>query len=187
MSTSGSFPVSAMEVADLKIENLELDPPARVHLHGKGDKWRTCPLWNETARLLKQWIASQGIPNFSSPVFTSRRGMPLTRFGIYKIVRRHTRLLPRSTAGTSRRHISPHLFRHSTAVHLLESGVEPNVIRGWLGHVGLETTNRYAEITIRMKEKALEACQPPAAASEKCRRKSIWQDDAELLKWLKSL
>jgi hypothetical protein len=69
---------------------------------------------------------------------------------------------------------------------LLESGVEPNVIRGWLGHVGLETTNRYAEITLRMKQKALEACEPPVASAPH-HRKVIWRDDAELLKWLKAL
>jgi hypothetical protein len=69
---------------------------------------------------------------------------------------------------------------------LLESGVEPNVIRGWLGHVGLDTTNRYAEITLRMKQEALEACQPPIANGASP-RKNKWRDDAELLGWLKSL
>jgi site-specific recombinase XerD len=87
-----------------------------------------------------------------------------------------------------RRRISPHTFRHTSAVHLLEAGVEVNVIRGWLGHVSLETTNRYAEINLRMKEAALQACQPPASASsEACPRKPIWREDAELMKWLKSL
>jgi integrase/recombinase XerD len=70
----------------------------------------------------------------------------------------------------------------------LEAGVEVNVIRGWLGHVSLETTNRYAEINLRMKEAALQACQPPASASsQESHRKPIWCEDAELLKWLKSL
>ena len=81
-----------------------------------------------------------------------------------------------------------HVFRHTTAVHLLESGVEPNVIWGWLGHASLETTNRYAEINLRMKQKAMEACQPPVSSlSSALPRKPIWQADAELLKWLKSL
>ena len=60
--------------------------------------------------------------------------------------------------------------------------------RAWLGHVGLETTNRYAEINLRMKQKALEACQPPVADSPATRpARSVWRDDAELLKWLKAL
>jgi hypothetical protein len=72
-------------------------------------------------------------------------------------------------------------------MHLLESGVEINVIRGWLGHVNLDTTNRYAEINMRTKEAALEACQPPVNASAAFPRRSIWRDDAALLDWLTSL
>lgn len=174
------------EAADLRRKNLELDAPPRVHLHGKGDKWRVCPLWKETADLLKQLVAEHNADDPERAVFVSLQGQALTRFGIYKIVHRHTRSLLKSNG--SRRRISPHTFRHTSAVHLLEAGVEVNVIRGWLGHVSLETTNRYAEINIRMKEAALQACQPPASASsEGCLRKPIWREDAELMKWLKAL
>src|SRR4029453_7778946 len=110
------------------------------------------------------------------PVFTSPRGCALTRFGIYKIVRRHTGQLRTWEAGPSRHHISPHLFRHSCAVHLLEAGVDVNVIRGWLGHVSLDTTNRYGEITVRAKEAALRLCEPPAAEKDATRLTSVWRD-----------
>jgi integrase/recombinase XerD len=174
------------EVADLRRKNLELGAPPRVHLHGKGDKWRVCPLWKETAALLKQLVAEQNSDDPERAVFVSPQGQALTRFGIYKIVRRHTRSLLKPNE--PRRRISPHTFRHTSAVHLLEAGVEVNVIRGWLGHVSLETTNRYAEINLRMKEAALQACQPPASAfSEGCLQKPIWREDAELMKWLKAL
>lgn len=176
------------EVAELCVKNLELGPAPRVHLHGKGDKWRTCPLWKETAQLLQQLLADYPTAHREGPVFTSAQGRPLTRFGIYKIVRRHTRTLAQVQPASAHRGISPHVFRHTTAVHLLESGVEPNVIRAWLGHVSLETTNRYAEITLRMKQKALETCQPPASVTSGAfPRSRIWREDAELLKWLKSL
>ena len=79
------------------------------------------------------------------------------------------------------------MLRHTTAVHLLEAGVEVNVIRGWLGHVSLDTTNRYAEINIRTKEAALHACAPPAAASAAFPRRPVWRDDDALLEWLASL
>lgn len=174
------------EVADMLRKNLELDSMPLAHLHGKGDKWRTCPLWKETARLLKDMLAERKTAESDSAVFVSQHGRPLTRFGIYKIVRRLTHTLDKPATGRPQRRVSPHCFRHTTAVHLLESGVEPNVIRGWLGHAGLETTNRYAEITLRMKQKALEACQPPTENGASP-RKAIWKDDAELLKWLKSL
>lgn len=175
------------EVAELRIENLELDKQRRVRLHGKGDKWRLCPLWSETATLLRELLAEKrGVLEPGNPVFTSRQGRPLTRFGIYKVVRRHTGFLS-PQLGTSVRRISPHVFRHTTAVHLLEAGVEVNVIRGWLGHVSLETTNRYAEITIRAKEEAMRACQPPTSSSEALPIKPIWRDDEALLHWLQSL
>lgn len=176
------------EVADLRVGNLELDSPLRVHLHGKGDKWRVCPLWKETADLLKRIIAEQEGVDPGRPVFTSRHGHALTRFGIFKIVRRHTRDLVNLHPDQTRRRISPHIFRHTSAVHLLEAGVEVNVIRGWLGHVSLETTNRYAEINLRMKQAALEAIQSPASALlQACPRKPVWREEPDLMKWLKSL
>jgi len=79
------------------------------------------------------------------------------------------------------------VFRHTTAVHLLESGVEVNVIRGWLGHADVTTTNRYAEITVRSKEAAVRACEAPGEFSVALARKPVWRDDPTLLKWLASL
>jgi integrase/recombinase XerD len=177
------------EISDLTVGNLVLEPQPRVHLRGKGGKWRTCPLWLQTARLLRDLLAALPGATASHPVFASRRGTPLTRFGVYKLVRRHTAALRVGNVGNADtpRRISPHVFRHTTAVHLLEAGVEVNVIRGWLGHVSLDTTNRYAEINIRMKEEALLACAPPTAASAQFPRRPVWRDDASLLNWLESL
>jgi integrase/recombinase XerD len=169
------------EVADLCVVNLKLSAQPCIHLHGKGDKWRVCPLWTETANLLNQLLKENHL-SADSPVFASH-GKALTRFGIYKIVRRHTKKL---AMGLTFRHVSPHVFRHTTAVHLLEAGVEVNVIRGWLGHVSLDTTNRYAEITLRMKEEALRTCEPPMS-SEEFPRRPVWRNDENLLKWLDSL
>ena len=108
----------------------------------------------------------------------------MTRFGIDKRVRLHAARLE-SVATSPTRRITPHVFRHTAAVHLLEAGVEVNVIRGWLGHVSLETTNRYAEITVRMKEAAMKLCEPPTVGRE--RGKAGWRDNAALLTWLASL
>ena len=174
------------EVADLCVRNLELDK-RRVHLHGKGDKWRTCPLWDETVALLKQLLEQNVASSDGCPIFTSQRREPLTRFGIYKIVRHHTQHLTKQGADLKPRMISPHVFRHSAAVGLLESGVEVNVIRAWLGHVSLETTNRYAEITTAMKAAALKACEPPPQVGEVAPKRAVWRDDPSLLKWLNSL
>jgi len=173
------------EVADLQTVNLELDH-RRVHLHGKGDKWRACPLWNQTVTSLKELLDQQRGGSKIRPVFLSQRKQALTRFGIYKIVRRHTRELNEQHKLPDQPSISPHTFRHSAAVSLLESGVEVNVIRAWLGHVSLETTNRYAEISISMKEKALQACELTQDVGKRP-NDVIWRDDLALLNWLQSL
>ncbi len=175
----------AQEAADLRARDLHLEEPARALLHGKGGKHRCTPLWPRTASLLSQLLNTRPQPpSPDQPAFASRRGTPLTRFGIHKLVRRHTRNLPRSL-GHDRQSISPHVIRHTTAVHLLEAGVELNVIRAWLGHASIDTTNRYAEITTRTKEAALEASLPPT--SNTFPHKPIWRDDQHLLDWLQSL
>jgi integrase/recombinase XerD len=174
------------EVADLSAADIDINGPLRVRLHGKGDKWRSCPLWPETAELLKELMrCSHG--NQPGPLFMSRQGKPLTRFGIYKIVKRHTSDSRIHLRDKSCRGISPHIIRHSTAVGLLEQGVEVNVIRAWLGHVSLDTTNRYAEITLRTKQAAVAACLPPVDTSEALHPNSGWHKDEELMKWLSSL
>jgi site-specific recombinase XerD len=175
----------ASEIVGLTTEDLTLRPSPRVRLHGKGDKWRTCPLWPETAQGLEQMLQSRKKSSSAkAPVFADSKGRPLTRFGLYKLVKRHTRDIPKSENQDG---VSPHTFRHTTAVHLLESGVEINVIRGWLGHVSLDTTNRYAEINIKMKQEALEACQAPLTSSMGPPRRPIWQSDPALLEWLANL
>jgi len=176
------------EVADLRTKDIAFDPTPCVHLHGKGDKWRTCPLWPETATLLKKIMCRQGSARPpDEPVFISARGTALTRFGIYKIVGRcTTHIVKKGSDGRTRR-ITPHVWRHTTATHLLEAGVELNTIRGWLGHAKLETTNRYAEISLRSKLAALEKCTVPTGANSRIPEKPVWQSEATLLSWLRSL
>lgn len=172
------------ELADLQVEQLELDA-LRVRLCGKGAKWRICPLWKETVVALRALLAHQS-SRAADPVFLSNAGKKLTRFGIYKVVRKRTQMICKKRSDGSTKTISPHTIRHTTAMHLLESGVEINVIRGWLGHVSLETTNRYTQISIRMKESALQLCEPPIQDS-KSQIDVRWRDDEALLKWLASL
>ncbi|MCA1679689.1 MAG: site-specific integrase [Actinobacteria bacterium] len=171
------------EAADLRVEHLDLSEHPTVRLHGKGDKWRTCPLWQQTARTIDQLLRSQHPPATPKTAVFSARGQPLTRYGIYKIVRRHAAGLDDPRTG---RTVSPHTFRHTAAVHLLEAGVEVNVIRGWLGHADLTTTNRYAEINTKAKQQALLATEPPDTSAGS-RTNPIWRSDETLLNWLASL
>lgn len=177
------------EVAGLRVDQLSLGAPAHVRLLGKGAKWRTRPLWGQTAQALQQLLAERGTNRPEDVVFIAATVDPMTRFGIYERIRH---LVGDADAAAAReagirptRRITPHVFRRTTAVHRLEAGVEVNVIRGWLGHVSLHTTNRYAEITVRMKQEALNLLEPPASIGKP--RKPKWHGDAELMKWLASL
>jgi integrase/recombinase XerD len=170
------------ETADLRVEHLDLGEYPLVRLHGKGDKWRTCPLWHQTAELLASVLQSLNPAPPNAAVF-SAHGRPLTRFGIYKIVRRHGARLDDPRTG---RTVGPHIFRHTAPVHLLEAGVEVNVIRGWLGHADLSTTNRYAEINTKTKLAALRASEV-SDTTEASHTKPIWRTDESLLNWLASL
>ncbi|MGH9135460.1 MAG: tyrosine-type recombinase/integrase [Acidimicrobiales bacterium] len=170
------------EAADLRVEHLDLGGHLLARLHGKGDKWRTCPLWHQTAELLQTLIDSRPKVDPHAPVFAAN-GHPLTRSGIYKIIRRHASVFDDARAG---RRVTPHVFRHTAAVHLLEAGVEVNVIRGWLGHADLTTTTRYAEINTRAKLAALQATEPPGSSAGP-RTTPVWRSDQALLDWLASL
>jgi integrase/recombinase XerD len=173
----------AQEVADLRAQHLDLGEHPLARLHGKGGKWRTCPLWQQTAQLLTALLRPAGPPpSPQAPVFAAH-GRPLTRSGIYKIIRRHASRFDDPRTG---RQVSPHTFRHTAAVHLLESGVEVNVIRGWLGHADLATTNRYAEINTKTKLAALQAAEPHDVQAGS-RTNPMWRSDQTLLNWLASL
>ena len=165
------------EVVDVRVEHLTLERPAYVRLRGKGDKWRQCSLWQDTAEQLTQ-LLGQRAADPKAPVFISASGRPLTSFGIYKRVRHLTADVHTAGAGESV-HVSPHVWRHTAAVHLLEAGVHMNLIRGWLGHVNLNTTHRYAEITMRMTLEALKICAPSSSTHS-----APWNDDPSLLSWL---
>ena len=171
------------EAADLTVDNLFLQSPPHVQLHGKANKSRSYPLWPETAQLLQELLDGRT----TGPVFTATNGHALTRFGIYKIVRRHTECLSVNKDGGPLRHISPRLMRHSIATHLLKAGVELNVASGRLGHVRLNTTSHYAGTSLRSKRMAPPSGDAPVSAAKEFPGKSVWRDDKALLDWLASL
>ena len=171
------------EVADTLVGWLTLQPPYKVEILGKGRKWRTCPLWENTARHLRALIEERGLTSAKdSCLFVNRFGRPFSRAGIANIISRHKRKAATALPKLSDRKITPHTLRHTTAMHLLQSGVEVNVIRSWLGHVSITTTSRYIEIDLAMKAKALEACQPIGETSV-----APWRSRPDILAWLESL
>lgn len=177
----------AQEAVDLRFAHLDLEPPYRARIRGKGAKWRVCPLWEATVQAIRRSFEDRAEIKPEDHVFVNRRKKPLTRFGIYYLVRQYGIRVEANLPSVKQKGISPHILRHSTAVHLLEAGVEVNVIRGWLGHSRLETTNRYAEINFRTKERALQACAIDPSTNGESLRASRWNKDGDLLRWLQSL
>jgi integrase/recombinase XerD len=148
----------ADETAHLTRGALDLGRPPSVRILGKGRKTRLCPLWDHTAQVLREFLGDRRDSSAGTSVFLNVRGQPLTRFGIYALVERAVARAATRMPSLNTKRVSPHSVRHTTAVHLLRAGVDINTIRAWLGHVSLETTNRYAEVDLEMKAKALAAC-----------------------------
>lgn len=169
------------EAVNLTIADLDLGSLSSVTLLGKGGKARRCPLWPQTADILTSLIAGREL---REPVFTNRRKQPITRFGIRALVKRSAQVAARKAPSLSAKPVSTHTIRHTTAVHLLRSGVDINTIRSWLGHVSLDTTHIYAEVDLEMKVKALARCEIPSSGESSVGR---WIDDPELMAFLKSL
>jgi integrase/recombinase XerD len=142
----------ADEAAKLTVDNLRLGAQSSVRLHGKGNKFRTCPLWPVTVTSLSRLVADR---SKNDAVFLNRVHQPLTRFGIHRLVTQYAKRASKTVPSLATKRVSPHTIRHTTAVHLLRAGVDINTIRAWLGHVSLDTTHVYAEVDMEMKAKAL--------------------------------
>jgi len=142
----------ADEAAGLLTGNLQPGTSASVRILGKGNKWRVCPLWPATTAALRPLVSGAGP---GDPVFRGRTGRPLTRFGVYRLVAAYGKAASVYVPTLATKRVSPHILRHTSAVHLLRAGVDINTIRAWLGHVSLDTTHVYAEVDLDMKAKAL--------------------------------
>lgn len=170
------------EVLDLCSEAIRFEAPHHVRLYGKGRKERICPLWPETVTLLKKLLERQPRA-WGERIFVNRYGEPLGASGVRFKLATYVEAAAKSAPGLRSKNVTPHSFRHATAVHLISAGVDITVIRSWLGHVSLDTTNHYAQANLETKRKALEQVGVPAAS----RNPPRWKKDANLLTWLDSL
>lgn len=174
------------EAADLRNADIDVDEPYKVRLHGKGDKWRCCPLWPETAALLKRLMTCNPTEK-TSPVFLSQQRKPLTRFGIYKIVKRHTAVLDaahldRSTMVCTHTpfDIAPRFTCLKQALRSMSSG---------RGSDMSASTRPIAMPRSRCgrSRPAVAACLPPVDSSAECRPAAGWRQNQDLMTWLESL
>ena len=171
------------EIADLRACDLRLTKPFQVRLLGKGKKERYCPLWSQTATVLRSLCRQRSLDLRSETrVFLNHRSEPLTRFGIRHILAKCIDDASKDVPNLRRKRLHPHSMRHSTAVALLKSGVDLSVISHILGHASPTTTYRYAKIDLAMKRQAIARVKPVPRRS-----RTPWSKDRTILDWLESL
>ena len=173
------------ELIDLSAGDVRLDPPAQVRLMGKGRKMRAVPLLEKTVQLLRDHMRQNHLDRleqFEQPLFRNGRDERLSRSGIRYILQKYLEKARRKRPSLSQT-VSPHTLRHTKGMHLLQSGISLDMIRDFLGHVDVKTTQIYARANLEMKRNALEKISDSSPVP------SIpsWQQNKNLLEWLRSL
>jgi integrase/recombinase XerD len=162
LATAYNTGARVSELTGLQVRDVLLDRQTAVHLHGKGRKQRAIPLWKNTATELRGWLHRiNSAPD--APVFPNRAGAPLTRSGVRDRLNRAVAIAEQRCPSLHGQHITPHTLRHSTAMHLLQSGTDLAVIALWLGHSSPAITHQYLEADLATKEAALQRLADPSA------------------------
>jgi len=173
------------ELIDITIQDVRLDAPALVRLSGKGRKKRTVPLMKQSAQLLREYMNENDLlrdEQLSHPLFFNRYGNRLSRSGVHHIVDKYCEQARATDLFVSEK-VSPHTFRHTKAMHLLQAGNPLIVIKHFLGHSDVTSTQIYVKADLEMKREALEK----AAGSSPSVTLPSWQKNKEILNWLRSL
>jgi len=170
------------EALDVCPRDIRFESPAQVELRGKGRKSRICPLWPETVVVLKALLKRQPRAD-DEPIFVNRYGQPLGAAGVRFKLKQYVQAATRHVPALARKRVTPHTWRHSVGVQLVAAGVDVTVIRNWLGHARLDTTNHYARANLETKRKALDQVDPSTKPSKPPR----WRRNPEILTWLDSL
>jgi integrase/recombinase XerD len=168
------------ELIGLRCDQIVLGSGAHVRCHGKGRKERCTPIRRDALVTLRSWLRERvGRPE--DPLFPSGRGGAMSRDAVEYLLAKYTALAQKHCLSLSRKHVSPHVLRHSTAMDLLQRGIDRSVIALWLGHESVETTQMYLDADLALKEKALARTAPLPT----CR--SRYRPDDQLMAFLKSL
>jgi integrase/recombinase XerD len=174
------------EILNLRRCDVRTEPPQQVRLHGKGGKIRLCPIWPQTAMLLRE--LSDRAPrsgDSEAPLFVNRQGNRLTRFGVRYLLKKYIDVTGIAISSLREKRIHPHSLRHTTAIFLLKAGVDFATISQWLGHSTLNTTMIYARADLDVKRQALmqvfpEVLAPPHAGH-------VTLATVNIVDWLKRL
>lgn len=172
------------EIIDMTPGDVRLEAPAQIRILGKGQKVRVVPLMENTVRLLRQYIDENALAlpeHYDQPLFRNRQGNPLTRGGVRYILQKHLKKAQESQT-TFTQKVTPHTLRHTKAMHLVEAGVSLDIVRDFLGHADIQTTELYARANLEMKRAAIAKISPtPVPIVPK------WKENKTLLEWLQQL
>lgn len=175
------------ELLNVNVEDVQVESPASVRLTGKGRKTRLVPLMSATAALLKEYMAASNITRTQGsqrPLFLNRHGRQLSRFGVGYLVDKYV-MQARLTCPDLNFPISPHTLRHTRAMHLLEANIPLVIIRDFLDHADINTTEIYARASLKMKQEALSKVENVLPRAT--RPGTTWTRDDGLLTWLEAL
>jgi site-specific recombinase XerD len=168
------------ELAGLQVQDVSLESRRSVQIRGKGRKNRSVPLWRETVKMLRSWLRQlKGAPD--SPLLPNARGNPMTRSGIAQRLKIAVNRATSKNPALQTLRISPHIIRHTTAMHLLQSGVDLSVIAMWLGHETTQTTHQYLDADLESKKRALACLKSPRV------RRSSHSPVEDIVQFLKDL
>lgn len=150
------------EITALELPDLHLRGRPELHLLGKGNKARACPVWSETVSAIRQHLAQRTAQQPDEPrLFLNANGAPITRFGIRHIVNKYAAKAALQCPSLADKNVTVHTLRHTTAMHLLRAGNDLFTVSYWLGHADVNTTHVYLEIDMAMKRKMIEKTPPP--------------------------
>ena len=168
------------ELIGLQCQDIVLGQGAHVHCWGKGRKERCTPLRQDAVRALRAWLRERPAEP-TAPLFPNARGGSLSRDGVAYLLAKHVRTARKQCISMQQKHITPHVLRHSTAMDLLQHGVDRSVIALWLGHESVETVSIYLHADLELKQQALDKTSPLNGSTAR------YRPDDELLAFLNSL
>jgi len=168
------------ELINLRNEQLVLGPGAHIRCQGKGRKERCTPLTRQAAAILRAWLRELN-PSPTDPIFPSRRASALSHDAVEKLVAKYAAIAEQTCPSMKGKRVTPHVLRHTTAIQLLQAGVDCSVIALWLGHESVETTQIYLHADLALKEKAIARTDPLPT------RPGRYRPDDQLLAFLSNL
>ena len=170
------------EIVGLKVADLRLDGTAQVKLLGKGQKYRSCPLWPETVEALHDYLKQRAPKDpTAQQLFLNANGSPVTRFGVRHIIGKYAAKTKSQCPSLAAKTVNPHTLRHTPAMHLLRAGNDVSMVSYWLGHADINTTHIYVEIDMETKRRMLQKAEAPAV------KKTLPWQKPDVLHWLKAL